>query len=437
MMMLLRQLCLGVGLCLALGTAHGLSGTQTAQQLNVRYANTPAQCVARTPAFACSGVLLRTVAPAHGAAFWVPAADESGALRFEFLRKDRAGTLAQPVVGYLLFDRLTAVGLGKPYQASLGAAQVLVSDWNAQLPAQLPIQGLFYDTREVTGLLHAQRRQRDYFQATGLWLPILRFQPDHAQGKVFGFARQDQLDDGLRVARRLNARYQDTTMQCREDRPPFACSGVFARTVGVGAFDFWNPSPQSITIQHVSFSYLRRDGNVSIVVSPQGYVARELAAPVVAPFEHTCTYPVDGGTHGVQAGSRSGCTFAGVCSQMGLDSVAAWATRYKGVLYQSCSLGTDAATLALMNDIRRQVPGVTGWNEAMFKVWPQNIGKALGVEAVFYSNTTLYVGDGRPGARTFQRQYFNKTATQLPLFKLDLQRPDGQVFSYDPQDQNL
>lgn len=429
--------CIALLLGAYLSPGQAQTGLEAARMLNSRFNSTPAQCVGRTPVFACSGVVLRGVVNNPNQSFWVPAPVDSAALGFAFLRKDRAAPSPAPTSGYVLFDRLSAVSAGKPYKATMSADKLLVSDWNAQLPAQLPIQGLFYSSRQAANLLQAQRNQRDYFKATGLWLPILRLQPDDPEGKVFGFAQEDQLVEGYRVAKRLNERYQDTTMHCRGNRGPFNCSGVFVRTVGLGAFDFWNPSPQSIAIRHVSFSYLRRDASVSVVVSPQGYVTRELAAPAVHPFVLGCSYPVDAGTVGAQSGNGNACTFSGVCSQLGITSVASWSSQYKGVLWKSCSIGTDATALTLVNDIRRQVPGVVGWNEMMFQVWPQNIGQKLPIQAVFYSTTTHYAGDGRPGSLTFQRQYFNKTQKQLPLLKLDLRFANGQVFSYDPNDQGL
>lgn len=439
-MSIILQAWVGCLLWLLLSPAHALSGVQTALQLNARFNATPAQCVGRSPEFACSGVLAGPVTQSDGQRFWRADDSASTTRRLLFLRKDRADLPLAGGAGFLVFDRLTATGLGKSYQAAVSAtlpSEVVVTSWNDQAPGALPVQAVYYDTRAPRSLLLAQRSQRDYFQATGLWLPVVRLQVGEPEGRVFGFAQEDQLNEGYRVSQRLNGRYRDSTMQCRRGRTPFDCSGVFIRTVGVGAFDFWNPSPQSNAIQYVSFSYLRRDTAVSLAVSPQGYVVRELAAPAVSPLEVGCSYPVDAGTHGAQSGNKNACTFSGVCSQMGIDSVTAWSNRYRGVLWTSCAMGTDAKALALMNDIRRQVPGVVGWNEVMFKVWPQNLGSTLPIEAVFYSTTTFFTGDGRPGSRAFQRQYLDKTNRQLPLLKLNAQAPDGQVFSYDPQDQNL
>ena len=57
-MAIIRLLLVSLGLCLLHSTAYALSGAQTAALLNARYSSTPTQCVARTPAFACSGILI-------------------------------------------------------------------------------------------------------------------------------------------------------------------------------------------------------------------------------------------------------------------------------------------------------------------------------------------------------------------------------------------
>lgn len=164
------KLICGIALCVLLGSAHAVGSPQVAMQLNARYSSTPAQCVGRAPAFACSGVLLRAVPASDVETFW----EKDDAAQLIFLRKDRAlDGLAAPS-GFVLFDRLTAVGLGKPYQAGSSAGGVVVSTWNAQVPAQLPIQAIFYDVTRAGALAAAQRSQRAYFDATAQWLPVVR-----------------------------------------------------------------------------------------------------------------------------------------------------------------------------------------------------------------------------------------------------------------------
>lgn len=197
------KLICGIALCVLLGSAHAVGSPQVAMQLNARYSSTPAQCVGRAPAFACSGVLLRAVPASDVETFW----EKDDAAQLIFLRKDRAlDGLAAPS-GFVLFDRLTAVGLGKPYQAGSSAGGVVVSTWNAQVPAQLPIQAIFYDVTRAGALAAAQRSQRAYFDATAQWLPVVRLHLGDGNGLVFGFSQQDQLDNGYRVTRRLNQRY--------------------------------------------------------------------------------------------------------------------------------------------------------------------------------------------------------------------------------------
>lgn len=444
-MRLTRMLLVGAALNLWLGTAYAVTGAQTAAQLNARYSNTPAQCVARTPAFNCSGVLLRSVSVPPNRQFWAITDPGSSTLRFDYVRKDRMPAPLNAAAGYVLFDRLTAVGLNKAYQGTqmpASAAVVQINTEAAQAPAQLAIQGLFYDAQRPNGLRQAQRNQVDYFNATGVWLPVLRLQFDEPRGQVFGFSQQDQLYDGYRVTQRLNARYGQTALTCRNGQSAFDCNGVLLRSSGVGAFRTWNPSPYSVKAGGVSFSYLRRDANIRVVVWPQGYLIRELAAPVAYRLSLGCLYAADASTH--YSGSANPCTFRGWCEQMNpaVTSTAAWTTFIRGNPFSSCAFRADVSALKLMLDIRRNVPGLTGWNEFMVNTWPQNIAQKLPLEAFFYSQTAHYLGqqpgvEGLSGGQSFQSNYLEDTGRFLPLVKLDVLAANGQPFSFDPNAQAL
>ncbi|MGG7676040.1 hypothetical protein ACQ4OE_26740, partial [Pseudomonas sp. WC2] len=91
------------------------------------------------------------------------------------------------------------------FMASLTAHQALdaqwaaqptllqIRNWSEQTPDKLPILGLFYDVNRPQSLLGAQKDQRDYFTATGNWLPVLRMDLTQAPQSVFGFRQDDQL----------------------------------------------------------------------------------------------------------------------------------------------------------------------------------------------------------------------------------------------------
>lgn len=432
------KLICGIALCVLLGSAHAVGSPQVAMQLNARYSSTPAQCVGRAPAFACSGVLLRAVPASDVETFW----KKDDAAQLVFLRKDRAfDGLAAPS-GFVLFDRLTAVGLGKPYQADSSAGGVVVSTWNAQVPAQLPIQAIFYDVTRAGALAAAQRSQRAYFDATAQWLPVVRLHLGDGNGLVFGFSQQDQLDNGYRVTRRLNQRYADTRPGCISGRSGFDCNGVLLRSTGTGNFKAWNPAPRALKNGGVSFSYLRSDMAIKVVVWPQGYLIRETAAPVVHTLPAACLYVADGATH--DAVSTNTCTFRGWCDekQPPVNSVATWSASTAGNRFRSCAFRADATALQLMVEIRQKVPGLTGWNEIMVPTWPQDIAAQLPIEAFFFSATAHYLGqvggtNGLAGGQSFQQDYFKETSRWLPLVKLDVQAANRQPFTYDPAVQQL
>lgn len=444
-MRLTRMLLVGAALNLWLGTAYAVTGAQTAAQLNARYSNTPAQCVARTPAFNCSGVLLRSVSVPPNRPFWAITDPGSSTLRFDYVRKDRRPAPLNAAAGYVLFDRLTAVGLNKAYQGTQTPASAAVVQVNAEAawaPAQFAVQGLFYDVQRPDGLPQAQRSQLHYFNATGVWLPVLRLQLDEPRGQVFGFSQQDQLYEGYRVTQRLNTRYGKTELKCRNGHSAFDCNGVLLRSSGVGKFRTWNPSPYSVKAGEVSFSYLRRDASIRVVVWPQGYLIRELSAPALYPLSLGCLYAADGATH--YSGSANPCSFRGWCEQMNpaVISPTAWTAYTQDNPYASCSFRTDVSALKLMVDIRRSVPGLTGWNEVMVNTWPQDIAPQLALEAFFFSQTAHYLGEqpgveGLSGGQLFQSNYLEDTGRFLPLVKLDVLAANGQPFTFDPNAQAL
>lgn len=436
---LMRSLCLGCTLCLVQSAAYALGGAQTAALLNARYASTASQCVGRAPAFACSGIVLRTLMPNQAEKFWVPDAAEGTDMRFIFVRKDHVPTTLGSGAGFLLFDRFTALAHGKPYQATQPAAnlgEVVVNGWNAQAPGQLAIQGVFYDPGQAGSLLRAQSSQRDYFQATGTWLPLLRLQLGEPQGQVFGFSQQDQLDNGYRVAARLNTRYLDTGNgddTCRGNRGAFYCRGVLLRTTDVGNFRAWNPSSNSVRGNGVSFSYFRADSKVLRTYKPQGLVIREEAAPATIPLSLRCVFPFDGGT----SGRADMCNFRPSCASVGVDSAAAWLARYRGSPYTSCWFSPTAQEFRVANEIRQQLTEFHGWNELMVAAWPAGAPLGLPLEALLYSTVSYVTGNGLAGGKRFQTDYFADTGRTLPLLQLRPMPTDGRLFIYDPNDQAL
>ncbi|WP_247263266.1 MULTISPECIES: hypothetical protein [Pseudomonas] len=312
--------------------------------------------------------------------------------------------------------------------------KLMVRNWDERAPAQVPVQALFYNLNQSAGLRVAENNQRDYYKATGQWLPILRLNLAGADGVVFEFSLQDQLYVGYEVADRLNARYFDTAVTCPDGRASLYCNGVIVRgTAATTQYHSWNPNPTSIT---VSTSYVRADAHVIKPLWPQGFLFKEQGAPTAQPLTVRCAYPIDAGTT-----TEDACTFNGVCEQLGINSVATWLARYAHFAYNICSFTTAPEQIQLSLDIRGHLDQVAwhqfqDWNEFMVGAWPQNIPEQLPIDALFYGNA-YYNGNGPVGARFIQDDYFKVTGRFLPIVHLRLDATDRQIFSFTPDDQCL
>ncbi|MHC8342861.1 hypothetical protein [Pseudomonas sp. RT6P73] len=340
------------------------------------------------------------------------------------------------------------------FMSSLIAHQNLDADWAArpnmlqvkigdvETPEQLPLQGLFYDVTQTGSLLGAQKDQRDYFTATGDWLPILRMDLKQAPDAVFGFNQQDQLYVGYQVAARLNARYADTSMGCRGDSAAYNCNGVLIRTTDASPdFHAWNPSNGSIERDGVSFSYLRADIHLPILAwaKNQGLIMKELAAPTPYPLTLRCSFPFDGATFYRSNSCNEHSSQTGVsrpCDEQGIADIATWVKHMYSLTsrYYGCSLKGDQAQFAMSIEARSHLTEADQrvHNEVIIAHWPQNIPTQLPLEAFFY-----VAANGLPNAQFFQRDYFQQTGRYLPVVKVSLNASGDYVFTFIPEDQTV
>ncbi|MFD2644639.1 hypothetical protein [Pseudomonas japonica] len=428
--------CLAL-LCLYLAAQPGwaLTGPELALRLNQSWNSTPDRCVDNHSAYYCSGVMLKQVQASDPEPFWThgPEAVARGAERFDYLRRDiTPGPLTQ-MSGYLFADRFTAIGQDKDYQLQGDDGmnrppELLVRNWNATPPGQLPIVAVYHDVRQPGGLVAALRDQRAWFQATGEWLPVLRL--DSSDGQTpFGFDLREQVYIGYQVAARLNQRYQDDAAACPGGEASHYCNGVLIRGTVPGPPPSWNPKPNAIADKGVSFSYLRKDLGSRRIYYAQGFIVRELNYPAVHPLTLRCEYAGDAGT-----GAPDRCRPD--CSLKGIHTLDDYRRHYPNNTYaRDCSLGPSAQAFHLNNQVRfNQNWTATNWNELIITPWPLDIPLQLPLEAFFYN---WEQPAGVAGAQYIQRDYAQVTGRFLVIVLIDLSAPAGSVFSFDPAVQAL
>jgi hypothetical protein len=318
-------------------------------------------------------------------------------------------------------------GLGAELNATPN--QVQVSNWDQTVPLAAPVQGLFYDIHRTGSLSAAQKDQRDFFDATGQWLPVFRLDLNDASGKVFGFDLQDQLYVGYAVVARMNARYADTRSKCPGAQPAYYCNGVLFRSnLATTAFHAWDPSPNSHRNNGVSFSYARSDITIDQLVFDRayGFTFKEWAAPTAYSPTLRCAYPYDAATSAM----ADTCTGRGECEALGIVSVESWVARYLSTPMRGCAFGPGAAQFQLHSVVRQQVPSNTLWNEIMVAAWTDGIPDQLPLESFYYQTKAA-----RLQAQFIQNDYFKATQHFLPIVRMDLTAPNGAMFSYAPADQ--
>ncbi len=430
----LLHFCGRLALCLALGLgglqAHALSGPEVALGLNQAYLSTPERCVGNRAAYHCSGVMFKQTLASDPVPFWShgPDAIARGAERFDYLRRDiTSGPVIQDS-GYIFANRFSAIAQGKDYQLQGDDGmnrppELLVSNWGASSPALLPVQALYY--RSMAGLKLALRNQLDWFEATGAWLPVLRFDAAASPGLQFGFALRDQLYSGYQVAERINRRFADSADTCAGGRSALYCNGVIIRGTGSGTgFHSWNPSPASVSRDGVSFSYVRSDIGTTEVVGNEGLIFHELGRPAEHSVRFRCAYPANAGTNAIPNSCRASCI------SLNITTVAAWRARYGSSPASSCTFGDTPVEFQLNTDVRAGLSWAHGHNELIIGAWPQDIPLQLPIEAFFWERA------GLAGARYIQNDYLQETGRFMPILRVDLRAASGSKFMYVPEDQS-
>ncbi|WP_150667128.1 hypothetical protein [Pandoraea anhela] len=327
-------------------------------------------------------------------------------------------------------------GAVSPEFSKTSNALLLVA-WDPRNVQTMPAQAFFYDPYRGGQLLQAQRYQKQYFDASRQWLPILQMRFDERGKAAFGFDESDQLDIGYQVAERLNARFADTSDTCPGQKPGFYCNGILIRVAEANPlFHAWDPSPQSMARNGVSFTYLRADAHVTVLIEDRGatgFIVKESSAPAAYPLTVRCSFPSDGWTGGRTDSCNAG-TDPRLCDELGVTTIATWQQHYlPSELWTQCAFRPDIPSFQLSIDVRQHFPKVdvlrNADNEVIIKPWPRGIPLELPLEAF------IILGDGVGDGRYVQQDYMNTTGRFLPLIRVDPVATHGKVFSYVPGDQ--
>lgn len=179
----------------------------------------------------------------------------------------------------------------------------------------------------------------------------------------------ETFEQGRLVAEALNRRYTDTRNDCN-GKSAYFCNGVFMRTTGANTrYHAWDPSPTSITIGGVSFSYLRKDLGIQrfIANQTQGFIFKNNAASAQdgqRDVRVLCSYPSDASIDGRT--TEKGCgphsvypSNSGPCATQTpvVDTIDRWKTHYYALGSalrnpHQCSFGADPAAFALSLAVR-------------------------------------------------------------------------------------
>ncbi|MBX8538574.1 hypothetical protein K5D51_02635 [Pseudomonas cichorii] len=312
--------------------------------------------------------------------------------------------------------------LGSPGSAQTN--QLQLKNWDPSTARDIPVQALFYDIDQAGALSAAQKDQRDYFNATGQWLTVVRMDLQDNSPNVFGFNLQDQLYVGYEIASRLNQRYQDTAPQCRDDKAAYFCNGVLIRGAdATPQFHAWNPSPNSVSRNGVSFSYLRADVGTLKLAGNHGFIIKESFAPAIHPVTLRCSYPVNASTSIIPDSCRESCL------QQGIVTVEGWRARYASTASSSCAFTPSPAQFQLNINVRNTLGSAKDyWNELIIAAWPQDIPEKLPLEGFFYSEP-----QSKPHAQFIQADYFKTTGNFLPVIRATL--ANHEPFVYELNDQ--
>ncbi|VVE45647.1 hypothetical protein PAQ31011_04411 [Pandoraea aquatica] len=254
--------------------------------------------------------------------------------------------------------------------------------------------------------------------------------------------------NGQEIADSLNARYVNRASDCA-GRPAHECSGVMVRVFGLDSDPPISPTPDQIARNAVSFSFIRDDIPTTLLFQT-GWAGMVVNTGDNAGFVRLtvrCAWPYDAYTNfrpdgcGRATGDMTPTIKSRPCAQQGIDTPEKWAAHFaslgdnKPYKYFSCGFAPTVEGFNLSIASHALIPNPEDrrrWNEILIAAWREEDVPALPIEALFFTpDTGISIGL----VHVKQCAIFFATSRRIPLLRLDLEKADKKIFSFDPADQ--
>lgn len=320
--------------------------------------------------------------------------------------------------------------------------ELIVDAWLGLDDSRMPIEAFFYRPESRSDkpdpLDGARQDQRDFFKLTGIWKPVIRWDPtDKFQGgATFSYRDADQLippqpspsmattsglypqESGKDVERHLLARMTDTSNPCGSaETPAFICSGVLVRSTKYDRNSHsWLAGPGAAS-RGVSFSWMRNDSDMAVLKGNNGFIAypkKYSDARGLYALNVLCGYPFDGSSRGADHGCKPACQDM----TPSVTSPKQWTDRFADGK-NPCAFGLEAwrgdGATAFMQlvDVRRAEP-LDRFNDIVVEAWPDGIRGSMPVEAFWYAEGNAA---GLAEARLDQQDFKSAVGRWVPIVK--------------------
>lgn len=344
-------------------------------------------------------------------------------------------------------------------EASETYNELMTPVWSAsEDPGRLPLQALFYTVSSA--LPYIQQDQRDYYAATGAFIPIIHLSLPASTGSkaVFSYTDSDQVVTD--VASVLTAQYNDTRKYCYSaSLPAYLCSNVIFRATDPSKTEPWKPDDKNINSGGTSFSFLRKDAKYNnlafnrvngYIVYPQNdRLAGQLSIDIL------CSYPIDGATDNRDDGGCGKSSNATIdseeCQLQNIFTANDWLTHYEAggnshsnqcgfIVSENSAYKKDYdvadafyQTISAMSLIASE--SFNEQDELRLQTWGTDSTTLanLPLQAFFY----LSGSNGLANAQKDQQNYYQSYGRVVPIVQIALpvSTTDDAVFTYSASDQ--